>query len=279
MRKMPRRVAAINARARTFASLWTALAAHLASGPERPRPRPVEPVQETPQVVVHQAKRIHPSLVGKPVLHLDATLRPELARAVLPQLHEETAEVAARQMSVTLVTRGFGKGNLCPGRDLRPTEAKRCANRRRDCIDYVRWQATRGSPGRVLVGTYKDIERAFAEIPGVSVAHFNAIAVLDAYREARLLIVIGCPLPSNHDLVAATAALYGSSVEGSYRPVKRGVRMRDGTGRPVRGGHRAYRYGADMLRAAICDDDMREQDCRDAAGRPHPRRRRAAAGA
>ena len=54
--------------------------------------------------------------------------------------------------------------------------------------------------GKVLVVTYKSIEQEFAGIPNLSVAHFNAIAGLDAYREVHDLADVALPLV--HDRVA-----------------------------------------------------------------------------
>ena len=110
-------------------------------------------------------------------------------------------------------------------------------------------------PGRVLVVTYKDCEAAFADIPGVEVAHFNAIAGLDAYRDVALLIVIGRPLPRDSDLDPMCGAFFGHVPVGGYRQVLRGVRMRDGTSRTVRVMEHEDEM-AELLRAAICDDEL-----------------------
>ena len=125
---------------------------------------------------------IHASLQGRPVLHLDATLRPELARTVLHRLRVREIDAAAPQMEVTLVTGSFGKGSLCPDAAAKPEEQRRRKNRLSECVDYVRWQAQLVAPGRLLVVTYESIEAAFAGIPNVEVAHFNAIAGLDRFR-------------------------------------------------------------------------------------------------
>jgi hypothetical protein len=103
--------------------------------------------------------------------------------------------------------------------------------------------------------TYKDCEAAFAGIPGVEVAHFNAIAGLDAWRDVALLMVIGRPLPRDSDLLIPAAALFGKDVEGSYRAEPASVRMRDGTARAARVLRHEDRH-AEILRAAICDDEL-----------------------
>ena len=42
---------------------------------------------------------------------------------------------------------------------------------------------------RVLVITYKDVEAAFAGIPGVETAHYNAIAGLDDFELITFLVI------------------------------------------------------------------------------------------
>jgi hypothetical protein len=111
-----------------------------------------------------------------------------------------------------------------------------------------------GSDG-VLVVTYKAIEDAFAGIKGVRVAHFNAIAGLDQYRDVRLLIVVGRPLPSSDALRALSASFFQQFPEGRYRPDWRAVRLRNGRIANLRVvAHEDEQ--AELLRAAICDDEI-----------------------
>lgn len=200
-------------------------------------------------------KPIHPTLRDKPVLHLDATLRPELASTVLPHLAATVIEAAAPHQSVRLVAGSFGKGQLCSAPSLAPAEAQRRQNRLAEVVDYVRWQARRAAPGRVLVITYKDCEAAFHGIFGVETAHFNAIAGLDVYRDVGMLIVVRRPLPSSADLDPLSGAFFRHLPVGGYRQGSRGIWMRDGSSRsvPVRV-HADER--AELLRAAICDDEL-----------------------
>lgn len=207
------------------------------------------------EIVSTDVKSIHRNLRDKPVLHLDATLRPALARTILPALTMRVIEAAAPQMSVRLVTGSFGKGAICPDPRGHGDETLRRSNRLRECVDHVRWQAARVAPGQVLVVTYKDCEAAFAGIPNVVTAHFNAIAGLDAYRDVRLLITIGRPLPSTTALGRLCGAFFAHGATGGYRHVVRGVRMRDGTSRSIRALEHADDQ-AEILRAAICDDEL-----------------------
>jgi hypothetical protein len=87
------------------------------------------------------------------------------------------------------------------------------------------------------------------------VAHFNAIAGLDVYRDVRLLIVVGRPLPSDTDLEPLSGAFFRHLPTGGYQQAARGVRMRDGGCRAVQARVHADAR-AEALRAAICDDEL-----------------------
>ena len=78
----------------------------------------------------------------------------------------------------------------------------------------MKWHARRVAPGRVLVITYKDCETAFEDIAGAEVAHFNAVAGLDRWRDVALLVVIGRPLPRDSALDAPCAAFFGHRPDG-----------------------------------------------------------------
>jgi len=89
----------------------------------------------------------------------------------------------------------------------------------------------------------------------VETGHFNAIAGLDAYRDVRLLVVVGRPLPSDTALAPLSSAMFRHLPAGGYGTELRGVQMRDGSSRAVR----VRVHGdarADLLRAAICDDEV-----------------------
>ena len=190
-----------------------------------------------------------------PLLHLDATLRPELAGCVLPSLKIETIDVAMPHMRLQLVQGRFGKVALCPSDTATPDHTRAAANRLEDLVAHVRWRARITAPGRTLVVTYKAIEDRFAGIPNVAVAHFNAIVGLDAYGDVAQIVVIGRPLPDPLTLAHTAGSLFRHSPDGSYAVASRHVRMRDGTTRPVRVlQHKDAR--TEVLRAAICDDEL-----------------------
>ncbi|MEO6301431.1 MAG: hypothetical protein ABIO62_17540, partial [Paracoccaceae bacterium] len=188
-------------------------------------------------------------------LHLDATLRPKIAMAALPGLEVTTIEAKAPHQHVRLIAGRFGMGSLCPAQYLDTAEANRRANRLGECVNYVRWHAQRHATGRCLVITYKAIEAAFADIPGVEVAHYNAIAGLDLWGDIACLFLIGRPLPSSVELREITGALLDQSVDGKYGSAEVGILTESGRMSSVQ----AIRHenpNAEVLRAAICDDEV-----------------------
>lgn len=199
--------------------------------------------------------KVHGDLGGLPILHLDATLRRELAETVLPGL--EVVEITAEMphLHLTAVQGRFAKTTLVADAKADPVENRRRANRLKECVDYVRWNARRLAPGRTLVVTYMGVEDAFRGIPGVVTGHFKAIAGLDIYKDVALLIVIGRPMPSDHDIAGLSGAYLGHVPTGGYRQVRRGVLMRNGSRRAfVVRQHEDPR--AEALRAAVCDDEV-----------------------
>ncbi len=200
-------------------------------------------------------KSMAAELNNLPLLHLDATLRPDIAMAVLPGLDVTTIEAKAPNQHVRLIAGRFGMGSLCPDPRAEQAEANRRANRLRECVDYVRWHALRHAPGRCLVIAYKAIEPAFAEIPDVEVAHYNAVAGLDVWGDISCLFLIGRPLPSSVELREMTGALLDRSVDGKYAASDTGILTEAGRKASVA----AIRHtdpSAEILRAAICDDEV-----------------------
>jgi hypothetical protein len=234
-------------KARVFAAVCRALAEVVSGVEGRVR------VSDSQVLSVATLRRIHSSLAGKPILHLDATLRLAIAKRLVPRLEVHEIAASAPHMNVRLVAGSFGKSTLCADSRAGKVENQRRANRLAECVDYVRWHAARG--GRTLVITYKDCESAFAGIPKVETAHFNAIAGLDRYREVDRLIVIGRPLPSEADLHPLCGAVFGVEPSGVYGQDLATVRMTDGTTRIVRRVRHAHAQ-AEELRRAICDDEV-----------------------
>ncbi|MGM0583280.1 MAG: hypothetical protein ACQEUZ_01320 [Pseudomonadota bacterium] len=247
-----------NARIRKHIELWEALGDLLESGREyagRLRIAPPDPETDRRAIVVSGMKPVHPNFRDIPVLHLDATLRAALARRIFPDLELEEIEAAMPHARLKLIAGSFGKGSLCAGSARETAERRRRERRLAECVDYVRWEAKRVAPGRTLVITYKDCEAAFSDIPGVATAHFNAIAGLDAYKDVRLLVVVGRPLPSAQEARHMAGAIFGAWTRDRYQSVRKGVRMRDGGVRGV-SVLRCEDDEAETVRAAICDDEL-----------------------
>jgi hypothetical protein len=204
---------------------------------------------------IYARKTMEADLTRLPLLHLDATLRPELTSVVLPELEVTTVGADVPHQEVRLISGSFGKAKLCPDPRAPAGEIRRRSNRLQECVDYVRWQAQRHASGRVLVITYKAIEADFAGIPGVEVAHYNAIAGLDGWGDVAALIMIGRPLPRSGDVAEMTGALFNRSVQGGYAHSQSGITLRNGPNTSIR----TIRHSdpsAEVLRAAICDDEM-----------------------
>ena len=242
-----------NERARFRADVWRAMAGQLA-GYSDGKLRVLRSAAGAAEVEVTGVKAIHPNFRGKPILHLDATLRPDLARTVLPRLTVSEIDAAAPHMSLRLVTGPFGKSALCFDPRAGAEENQRRANRLAECVTYVNWRVKQAGD-RVLVITYKDCETAFLDNSEVAVVHFNALAGLDVYRDVAVLIVIGRPLPRDTDLELLHAGYFGRGSTGGYHRALRGVRMRDGSSRTVRVQEHKD-TGVELLRAAVCDDEL-----------------------
>ncbi len=136
-----------NARIEAIAGVWDVLKRFLATGQVVAGNIVVREADARgrQRLELRQIRKIHESLKGKPILHLDATLRPELARTVLPSLQVDNIDVAAPHMHVRHVSGSFGKSMLCPQTGLQEPESARRANRLQECVDYVRWHARRVS--------------------------------------------------------------------------------------------------------------------------------------
>lgn len=251
-------VARHNTTVRACADLWTTLANFL-EGTQDICGRVVieepDPEAGVHRIVVRGVRSIHPTLRDIPILHLDATLRRELALTILPRLQNTVIEADAPHMTLRLVTGGFGKTAIVQDPRAQPEENLRRDRKLAGVVSYVAWEAARARPGRTLVITYKDCEHAFQHLSGVQTAHFNAIAGLDAWKDVALLIVVGRPLPSDAALVPLAGAYFGHVPVGGYAQVRRGIRMQGGSVRTV--SMTAHDDPlAESLRAAICDDEL-----------------------
>ena len=196
----------------------------------------------------------------------------------------DAAHVAARWSPAA-----SARGSSAPTRGSSATEAQR---RAQPAGRVRRLRALAGAArraGRALVVTYKDCEAAFAGIPGVEVAHFNAIAGLDAYRDVRLLIVIGRPLPRDSRPRHRSRGAFFRHAAGRRLRARRCAACACATAPAGRCRSRAHAdaagrgaAGGDLRRRADPGDRPRprgQPHRRQSAGGACARRRRAAAGA
>lgn len=250
-------IAKANQRIDWLVTLWTCLADLLRYGAQPGRLLKVHKADGARRHVIEMRalKCLHDSLRGKPVLHLDATLRPELAGSVLPSMTIETIDVAAPHMNVHHIQGSFGKSMICPEKSLAQSEQQRRANRLQECVDYVRWHARRVFPASVLVVTYKAVEEAFSGLPNVETAHFNAVAGLDCYKDVALLISIGRPLPPSEEAEMLARVHLGEVTQSGYGHDRVGIHMSSGATRCLSVVRHADDH-AETLRAAICDDEV-----------------------
>ena len=103
--------------------------------------------------------------------------------------------------------------------------------------------------------TREAVEPAFAALPGVDTAHFDAIAGLDCYRSVCRLFVISRRLPGDASLAPRGEAFFGNPLPGGFRWTPAGLWMRDGGSRTVNVQRRSDAEG-EVLRPATCDDGM-----------------------
>lgn len=240
-----------------MSSLWRALALIIEGDARTPVVSIAAPAPNSGRrgVTLHGCKTLVEALADIPVLHLDATLREPMLDLFFPEATVTTMAAAQPHQHLTLISGSFGKTSIVPTAACPPDELARRRNRLQDCINHVRWQAIRIAPRRVLVVTYMAIEIAFAGIPGVETAHFNAIAGLDGYGDVGLLMVIGRPLPSTLDLVSPCASLFGHLPQGRYHKDIAAVHLCDGRPAIVKT-LTHVEPDAELLRAAICDDEL-----------------------
>ena len=169
-------------------------------------------------------KDIAEKFAGLPLIHADATLPLDLVRNYLPNLKLACdLDVEAPHMRVTQVAgTPVGKAALVP---KPPGERKgkqrgawtetgeeaeeRVARKRQRLVDACRHLA-QGRRGLII--TYKDIEKDFAGIEGVEVAHFGAIEGIDRWRDVDVVVIIGRPLPRPDDIERMAAAITGQPV-------------------------------------------------------------------
>jgi putative DNA primase/helicase len=155
---------------------------------------------------------------GVPILHLDATLRPELVEPYLPRM-EIGALVAARQPHVRVLqitgSPTSAKG-LTPSAEAPERDRKAAATHLRDLMAWMTLRArecrdTAAAPSVLVIGQKAAIGalRAAGLPQNVDAVHFNGLSGLDRWGAIRTLIVLGRTLPAPLTVERSAMALNG----------------------------------------------------------------------
>lgn len=99
-----------------------------------------------------------------------------------------------------------------------PEEAQRRVNRLHDLQATLIKQARQYAPGRVLAVLQKRVKEALSDLgrlpPNLELAHHNAVAGRDQWRDVSALIVVGRTQPSPAAVRRVAEALTGQAAEG-----------------------------------------------------------------
>jgi putative DNA primase/helicase len=153
-----------------------------------------------------------------PILHLDATLRPERVQTYLP-LIDIGAPVAARQPHVRIrqVTGSpTSARTLTPAPDAPERDRKAAATRLRDLAAWIALRARQShrpcaGVDLLVVGQKAAIDalRDAGLPPRVDAVHFNALSRLDRWGDIGGMIVLGRTLPAPRTVELIAMALTG----------------------------------------------------------------------
>lgn len=219
--------AAINATIPRLATMWQAMTALLEEGgPQRSgwAALAMKPGDDGLVKVLHLKGR---TAIRKgwqvPTLLLDATMNVDLVRFYLPEV-ELTAELLAdapHQTVRQVVDRAYSKSAIEPLLTTAPGYSEAEAARRhrglRTVHAIINREARRYGGDDVLVVTQKAVREA---LPGhgpmatcIDLAHHNAVAGRDKWRNVRALIMVGRTQPAPASVERLAEALTGRAVE------------------------------------------------------------------
>jgi len=228
------------------AMAWRALGALLASnGPEASGwlALDVEQTRDGPARVLHLKGRQDVADGWKvPTLLLDALLPIDLVRPFWPDV-ELVADVKAampHQHIYQVTDKAYAKSMLEPlgeeAANANPKAAQRRLNRLRDMRAMLVREAVQWAPGQVLVVAQKGVKEALLDLGGlpgnIALAHHNAVAGRDEWRDAAAVIVIGRTMPSPAGVERIAEALTGQAVpalDGWYERADAVREMADGS--------------------------------------------------
>lgn len=206
-----------------------------------------------------------------PILHLDATLRPELVQTYLPMI-DLGAPVSACQPHVRIrqITGSPTSSRaLTPAGDTPERDRKAAARRLRDLrawIDLRARQCHRPGPAvdLLVVGQKAaiDVLRSAGLPPRVEAVHFNALSGLDRWGGIGGMVVLGRTLPAPRTVELLAMALTGrvpaSNPEDAgwwYPMVERRVRLAGGRTAAIAMEAHADPI-AEAVRWSICEGEL-----------------------
>lgn len=158
-----------------------------------------------------------------PTLLLDALLPLDLVRPFWPDV-ELVADVRAatpHQHTRQVTNRAYAKSMFepltdCGGKLLNTEEARRRTNRLHDLREVLVRAARWYAPGKVLVVVQQTVETALRALPklppDIDLAHHNAVAGRDEWRDVAAVIVVGRTLPSPGGVERIAEALTGRAI-------------------------------------------------------------------
>ena len=204
------------------ATLWLILAEALENGHDAAGAELVHEMTEAGSVRALRLRWRSPMRTGwaaqAPILHLDATLRPELVQTYLPRI-DIGAPVAARQPHVRVrqVTGSPTSARaLTPAADAPERDRKAAATRLRDLRAWIDLRARQcRRPGQaidlLIVGQKAAIDalRSTGLPPRVEAVHFNALSGLDRWGGIGGMVVLGRTLPAPRTVELIATALTG----------------------------------------------------------------------
>jgi putative DNA primase/helicase len=208
---------------------------------------------------------------GIPVLHLDATLRPDLVRPFLPTIRfadpltAVQPHVTVRQILGAPTTASA----LSPAKGARERDHQTAAHNLRDIAAFIalRAGALRGrgdGEADLLVVGQKDAVTSLsaAGLPTrVATAHFNGLSGLDRWGGVAGLIVLGRTLPARMTVESLASAMTNRPVAAGdsrtwwYGSVARAIHL-DGGGTRTLDGEAHADPLAEAIRWSICEAEL-----------------------
>ncbi len=207
-----------------------------------------------------------------PILHIDATLRPDLVTPFIPDITVEPPLMATEpHVHVRQVLGAPTSANaLTPPPDAPARQRDAAAVHLREIATLIalRAIALRGRspiPPDLLVIAQKaaiDALRRQGLPQNVAVAHFNALSGMDGWRDVAGLMVIGRTLPAPATVEGIAAAVTNrvpvtsrGEVEWWYASTERQINLADGGVHPVSGEAHADPT-AEAARWSICEGEL-----------------------